>query len=260
MSDGASTDLAGTAYWEDLWRRGGNRRFGRFSYFQYVFGRLLRRYIRPGMRVCEVGCADSIWLPLLSSRGFDVTGLDYSQSGVDRLRHRLEAAGLKATVVCGDLFDDPLTAGSFDVVFTLGLVEHFADAQAVLARLQRLLRPQGVLVTIIPNLAGAWGVLQRRLDYEIFSVHVPYRAEQLDEIHLAAGLLCVEQARYFGIFGPLILNSGALRRRWPRLNGPVQAALWIAQQTVSWTAAGVLGDRANTRYFASHVVGIYRNR
>jgi 2-polyprenyl-3-methyl-5-hydroxy-6-metoxy-1,4-benzoquinol methylase len=253
-----STDLAGSAYWDDLWRRDGNRGLGRFSYFHTAFARVLGAHLRPGMRVCEVGCADSVWVPLLAARGYDVTGLDYSESGVARLRERLQAQHLDARVVCGDLFADSLEPGGFDVVFTLGLIEHFTDVGAVLERLRRLLKPGGVLITIVPNLAGVWGALQRRVDKEIYEVHVPYTVEMLDRVHRAAKLDPVSPPHYFGIFGPLILNSGALRRNWPRVNRACQGVLWITQQGVSWPLALIAGERANGRAFSSHIVGVYR--
>ena len=258
MTTDASSDLAGRAYWEDLWRRGGHLRFGRFSYFHAAFGRLLRRYARSGMTACEVGCADSVWVPFLVRFGLRVTGLDYSRAGVDRLRATLANDRLEATLVCGDLFDDPLRGTRFDLVFSMGLIEHFENGTAVLNRLKRLVAPGGVLVTIVPNLTGAWGTIQKRLDPEIYKVHVPYGPAQLDELHAAAGLQPVERANYFGVFGPLILNSGPFRRGWPRTHRVVQGTVWILQQAVSWPAAAILGDRAETRLLSSHVVGVYR--
>jgi hypothetical protein len=144
-------------------------------------------------------------------------------------------------------------------VFSLGLIEHFENHAAVLDRLQALLRPGGTLITIVPNLVGVWGAIQKRLDPEIYRVHVPYTPSDLDRVHRSAGLRPIEPATYFGVFGPLILNSGRLRRSWPRAHRTIQSLLWIPQQVVGWSAFTLLGRHAETRLLSSHVVGVYRS-
>lgn len=44
--------------------------------------------------------------------------------------------------------------GKFDVVVTFGVVEHFIDTRACLDAMSQFLKPGGLLVTSIPNLAG----------------------------------------------------------------------------------------------------------
>jgi SAM-dependent methyltransferase len=254
-----SPDLAGRAYWDGIWRRTGHGGAARFSFFHHAFRRVLDRYVGPGTTACEVGCADSIWIPYLICRGAEITGLDYSEAGMRRLRESLSARGLSATLLGGDLLgDNPFGGRQFDVVYSLGLVEHFDRESRVVAALARALRPGGILITVVPNLAGTWGALQRRLDRHVFDLHVVYLPADLDRIHAEAGLDAVAPAEYFGVFGPLIMHRPSLAERHPQLNRGLMAVLWGGQQLVAWSASLALGRMADSRWLSSHVVGVYR--
>ena len=251
-------DLAGQEYWDGIWRRSGRRSLGRFSYFHYAFSNLLARYVRRGASVCEVGCADSVWVPHLIRMGARVTGLDYSEQGLARLSTRLAADRLDATLLAADLLGpSPFGGAAFDVVFSLGLVEHFDEPARALQAMRDTLAPGGVMITMVPNLVGAWGPLQARLDREVFERHVPYDTGALDAMHRRSGLVPIEPARYLGVFGLTILHRPSLAERFPRVNRACAAAQWIATQTVSWPAAMLLGRGAESRLFSSHVVGVY---
>ncbi len=133
-----SSDLAGRAYWDSIWGRTGHGGAGRLSFFHHAFRRVLDRYVRRGTTVCEVGCADSIWVPYLIGRGAEVTGLDYSEAGMRRLRESLLARGLSATLLGGDLLgEEPFGGRQFDVLYSLGLVEHFDSDSRVVGALVR---------------------------------------------------------------------------------------------------------------------------
>jgi SAM-dependent methyltransferase len=255
----SSPDLAGRAYWDGIWHRAGHGGAGQLSFFYQAFKRVLDRYVGPGTTACEVGCADSIWVPYLIRRGAEVTGLDYSEAGMRRLQESLSTLGLSATLLGRDLLsEDPFGGRQFDVVYSLGLVEHFERGNGIVAALARALRPGGILITVVPNLAGTWGALQRRLDRHVFDLHVVYRPAELDQIHAAAGLEPVAQAEYFGVFGPLIMHRPSFAQHHPLLNRGVMAVLWGLQQSVAWAASLVLRSAADSRRFSSHIVGVYR--
>ncbi len=259
MRQSDSTDLAGVGYWDEVWHRSGPRRLGRFSYFHYACASLLKRLVAPDGRACEAGCADSVWVPHLLGRGVRVVGIDYSAPGLQRLERRLAGVGLSADLRCLDLTQGaPLTGEQFDLVFSLGLVEHFRDPVPLLRALADGLAPTGVLLTVVPNLAGLWGALQARLDRRVFSVHVVHTPATLDLVHREAGLEPIETTSYLGVFGPLLLNAPQLAEAYPRAHRVGQALLWALQQGVAWPAHAVLGGRAESQLLSSHLFGVYR--
>jgi len=144
---------------------------------------------RP-QRLVEVGCGGSRFLPYFARTfGIEVSGLDYSNVGCDLARAILAKAGVRGTIVKGDMFDPPPELiRAFDVVASFGLVEHFEDTSKAIAACARLLRPGGVMVTLIPNFAGLYGWLYRFINPAIYEIHVPLTRKQLIAAHVGAGM------------------------------------------------------------------------
>lgn len=237
-------DLAGSRYWEgtwtarnrqrvvDPWASGVRNHLRRsfHGFFSAVLGR------GSGRQLVEVGCADSIWLPYFRRElGFSVAGIDYSATGCERARATLRDAGIEGPVYEANMFDPPPEAiERFDVVFSYGLVEHFGDTSAAVRALARLLRPNGLVITLIPNMAFVNGALQRWLNRTIYDLHVPLRLTDLSDAHRAAGLAVLAEQHLMSFnFGMLIAGS---ETDWPAARVAkrvVQTAL-IACQVPPW--------------------------
>ena len=63
------------------------------------------------------------------------------------------------------------TDGKYDIVFSLGFIEHFNDTRDVILRHVDLLAPGGLLLIVLPNLLGLNGWIQRRFDKENYDAH-----------------------------------------------------------------------------------------
>ena len=200
------SDRAGKGYWDGVWadvavptpvdhtdphfRNRVNRVFAAF------FDRALNG-LAPGSWLLEVGCARSEWLPYFARRyPMTVTGLDYSEDGCALEREVLRRAGVDGDVLHSDLFTPPPESlEAFDAVVSLGVVEHFDDTAACIEAIARLAKPGGVVITVIPNMAGAQGLLQRVANPSVFDIHVPLTASNLANAHRRAGL-AVEESKY----------------------------------------------------------------
>jgi SAM-dependent methyltransferase len=203
-------DLAGQAYWERLWTRSVGADPGLAGQVERRFATLFRRALPPPpARVLEVGAARSAWLPWFASEGHAVNGLDYSPTGCQQARDLLRSKGMRGDVVCANFFDPPPERlGSQDAVVSIGLIEHFDDTAGCVRALGRFLRPGGTMITIIPNLVGAVGWLQRLLNVEVWRIHVPLDRRSVLAAH-ADGGLTVETCEYFlpANFGVVNLNG-----------------------------------------------------
>ena len=136
-------DRAGQEYWDALWEGETlpapvdprDKTLGNYVFRKYheLFTRVLPR--GQNVRLLEVGCARSRWLPYFAAEhGYEVTGLDYSTTGCEQARQILAAAGVEGRIVEGDLFSPPEDLlEAFDVVVSFGLVEHFDDTTAATA-------------------------------------------------------------------------------------------------------------------------------
>jgi SAM-dependent methyltransferase len=124
--------------------------------------------------------------------GLKVAGLDYSEVGCVQAEMVLRGEGITGEIVHGDLFSPPPQfVGSFDVAVSQGLVEHFEETAIPVRAIAALLRPRGLMVTTIPNLAGILGRVQEMINKPIYDVHVPLTALELADAHREAGLLIV---------------------------------------------------------------------
>ncbi len=135
-----ASDRAGRSYWDRVWTEHGDAQLPdprTLTHVERSFAALFETVLcdlPPSASFLEIGCANSIWLPHFARRfGFRITGLDYSEIGGAQTRAAYEAAGLDAEIVCADAFSPPARLlESFDVVFTLGVVEHFDDTVGAL--------------------------------------------------------------------------------------------------------------------------------
>ncbi len=127
-------------------------------YLDFELDRVFRRWLGygRGQRLMEAGCGSSLWLPYFAKQfGLEVAGLDYSEIGLARSREILRRNNVQGSLRKADLRDGPGTdRESFDVVFSLGLVEHFEHPDGILAILKEFVRPGGLLLTWIPNTEG----------------------------------------------------------------------------------------------------------
>jgi SAM-dependent methyltransferase len=106
------------------------------------------------------------------------------------------------------MFSPPSGFGPFDVVGSFGLLEHFSDTRAAVAAVSRFVRPGGLLISMIPNMTGGPGRVQRWIGREIFEMHVPLSLRELGEAHRDAGLSVVALHPMM-TFNPYVLQAGA---------------------------------------------------
>jgi SAM-dependent methyltransferase len=95
----------------------------------------------PGRHVLDAGCGMGRWLHFARRAGAEVVGMDVSPAIDVAARREGEAADF----VQADLRSPPFPPGSFDLVYSLGVVHHLEDPAAAVQSLARLVRPGGEL-------------------------------------------------------------------------------------------------------------------
>jgi 2-polyprenyl-3-methyl-5-hydroxy-6-metoxy-1,4-benzoquinol methylase len=243
-AEGSTSDRAGPEFWDHWWEksrlpapldphRPGLKNYPLRKFHQY-FERLFKGYATDTMELLEVGCAQSVYLPYFAKHfGFKVSGIDRSEMGCERSRALLEREGVKGDVTCADFFSAPgQLIGRFDFVISFGVVEHFEPTAEAVRALARLLKPEGRMITSVPNLTGVLGGIQKLLDRDLYDVHVPLSCESLASAHREAGLE-IESCLYFLPISLEVLNPESWPRRLPywftiRSLGAVSRAVWFA--------------------------------
>ena len=114
-----------------------------------------RLALRPGQKVLDVACGTGEWLLATRQRGVIVNGVDISDKAIDACREAMP----DAEFVVAPAEALPFPEQTFDIVTCLGALEHFVDAEAALAEMIRVGKPDARFVILVPNS----GFLTRRL-------------------------------------------------------------------------------------------------
>lgn len=114
---------------------------------------LLRRLVKPGSKVLDVGCGTgSMTMLVTDGLGCEVLGVEPDPARADAARER----GLE--VVTG-LLDEELLRdrGPFDVIILADVIEHLPSPGEMLLMLKEGLAPDGRILASVPNVAH-WSV------------------------------------------------------------------------------------------------------
>ena len=106
-------------------------------------------------RLLDVGCYVGIFLEIAAQHGWEAWGVEPSHWAAEEARRR----GLRVTT--GTLASAGLAPGSFDVVTLWDVIEHLTDPKAEMQRVNRLLRPGGLVCihtididSLLPRILG----------------------------------------------------------------------------------------------------------
>lgn len=133
-------------------------RRGRVLTFERNF-RPLQRLLRttPNPRLLDVGCYTGIFVEIVAGHGWEAWGVEPSLWAAEEARRR----GLH--VLTGTLSSANLPQEYFDVVTLWDVIEHFTNPRAELERINRLLKPGGIVCihtidigSLLPRLLGPY--------------------------------------------------------------------------------------------------------
>jgi SAM-dependent methyltransferase len=254
--------LTTEAHWDAHWE--GFRlpyRVDLRSYYSHRCDQLFRRIIpRSGnqeRRFIDIGCGLGQWLIYFHETfGYDVTGVDNSPAACEQARRNLHLASVPGEIICGDVMSAPLEPGSFDVVYSGGLIEHFDDPLPLVQKMSSLVKPGGLHLIFVPNLQGALKLIRERIAPGSFEGHREISPEMLQGMLEQSGMTDI-RVSYFGS-----LRLPHVRRRGRGESG-IQAPLplWFALRAVDRGITGTmrrLDRRPEARWISPEIVAIAR--
>ena len=103
---------------------------------------------RPS-KVLEVGSGRGTLSMYFAHEGWESTILDVVPEVLEQAERQFNANDLNVTAVVGDCLAMPLAENTFDVVFSVGLLEHFSEPEHVLHEQLRVLKPGGLLISYV---------------------------------------------------------------------------------------------------------------
>lgn len=124
-------------------------------FYDRAFDEIARRINAPaGAKMLDAGCGYGFHAVRLSRRGFDVTGIDFSESALSQARAYIEREGLsdKIDLSQANLLELPFEDGQWDNVHCWGVLMHIPDLDRALSELARVTKPGGRLVIMENNM------------------------------------------------------------------------------------------------------------
>jgi SAM-dependent methyltransferase len=210
-----------------------------------------------GRSVLEIGGAPGGYLVHLWRRyGHDVCVLDNSPHGIALARENFQLLGVPGWVIEGDLFAPEQPVPQFDLVYSLGLIEHFADTTSVVAAHLEYLRPGGLLIVGCPNFRGLNLALLKRLSPSMLEWHNldVMDVERWSEFERALDLR-TEFRGYVGGFQPSMFWRCERRSVF---NRALARALTEAGRRSNRTPFGRALSRRNSSRWSYYALGVYR--
>ena len=99
-------------------------------------------------------------LDWMRSQGAEVVGLDLSRVVAFRARRNAQTNGHTPALLRADIRELPFAPDSFDVVYTMGTIEHIDEYRQAIQEVHRVLRPGGRAIVGVPH---KWNLFLRPL-------------------------------------------------------------------------------------------------
>jgi ubiquinone/menaquinone biosynthesis C-methylase UbiE len=112
-----------------------------------------------GQRVLEIGVGLGADHQRFSEAGAVLHGMDLTERAVHHVRDRFRLFGLTSSVLVGDGQRLPYHPGSFDCVYSWGVIHHAPHPETILEEVYRVLKPGGTLRIMIYHKWSMVGVM-----------------------------------------------------------------------------------------------------
>lgn len=198
--------------------------------FDRVISETIKNYIPKAnfnKKVLEIGCAVGKWLVFFYEElNYIIHGIEYLESGVKKTIENFEKCQIssKSYKVLNEDFSTSRINEKYDIVMSLGFIEHFEDPISILDKHLFILKENGFLIIGVPNFTGINKYLQKNVDKylepqeKILLTHnlttmkktfyIEYaRNRELDPVYIS----------YIGGFEPTLFNFNPIKKKIHRI-------------------------------------------
>lgn len=164
----------------------------------------------------EIGFGNGSFLQLAHEDGWEVHGIDMGESLVRYATEDLQLPNIKV----GSVEDHSYPENFFDVVTGFNFIEHVPNPRKTLEEIWRILRPDGVLALMCPNIAGIY----HRLMPEILGTNDPLQITWVPPYHLSyftkTSFRILLESVGFAVAGDESHRMSSLWRQFETILGP----------------------------------------
>ncbi|MBL9141585.1 MAG: class I SAM-dependent methyltransferase [Phycisphaerae bacterium] len=130
----------------------------RYALEPYIFD-LAKFHEAKGKRVLEIGVGLGADHQQFAQAGAVLSGVDLTDRAIEHTKRRLAAFGLQSTLAVGDAENLAFADGTFDIVYSWGVLHHTPNTPKAIAEVWRILKPGGVARIMIYSKWSMIGVM-----------------------------------------------------------------------------------------------------
>jgi SAM-dependent methyltransferase len=167
-------NLTNKEFWEDYW---GNLILPSKVDKKHSFDRCLSKELEiltqnQSGEIFEIGCAPGKWIGFLALKnGLIPSGIEYTKEGLESTLKNFELLQIRPGVIFSEDFFKIKPFRKFDIVMSLGFIEHFENIDEVVNLHLSWLKDGGMLILGVPNFTGINQFIQRKLDDSLLDKH-----------------------------------------------------------------------------------------
>lgn len=123
--------------------------FKRYNVFYPYIPKVAEFDKHSGEKVLEIGVGMGTDLKQYSKNGAICYGIDLTEGSIEETKRHLEAYGLKANLQVMDSENLEFADGTFDLVYSFGVLHHTPNTQKAINEIHRVLKPKGKVVIML---------------------------------------------------------------------------------------------------------------
>jgi SAM-dependent methyltransferase len=251
-------ELTDVQFWENYWA---NCTLPSIIDYKFSFERCLANQLNKALQgtsgeILEVGCAPGKWLAFAAQElGLKPSGIEYSKAGMEATLKNFSLLGIEPGFVEYGNFFEIRPHSQFDVVMSLGFIEHFDRVDIVVEKHIQWLKNGGCLVLGIPNFRGIYYPMQKVLDPTLLDKHnltimnLKYFCHLADKFNLTPIFL-----EYIGSIEPALLVVK------PNKNNIQQFVVKIILKMLSYLRRLQFVDHLNNHIISSYILAVYKTQ
>jgi SAM-dependent methyltransferase len=185
------------------------------NYSEYIFWEICKRNFpkKEGLKILEIGSAPGTRLIKFHENfGYIPYGVEYSKDGFKLNKTVFRLNGINEdNVIYADFFSNEFQheyRNYFDVVISMGFIEHFFDSKNTIENHLNVLKEDGFCLISIPNFRGINYVFMNVLNRKLKKLH-NFEIMDIDKIKqiLTDFNMKIIYADYYGVFNLLLVDA-----------------------------------------------------
>ncbi len=202
--------------------------FFSYSLQNHEYFQILKKFLKKTDKtILEIGCAPGSFLIKLNKKfGLEPHGVEYTQNGAELTKKNLTLNEVSyGEIVHSDVFDlqyQKKYQETYDLVISLGFIEHFDDLKKTLEAHSHLAKKRGTIIVTMPNLKY-WN--KHFVTQEVLDIH---NLEVMDFSYVKKNIPKNTKLAYYTYYGGLF-NFGSFFYK-NRIAELLRTGLFLAQR------------------------------